>query len=206
MKNKYIHPVERLHDDTETVIHPSAFIHPTAYIHSGTKIGKNVAIMEHAVIGPRGMTFNVFEDENHWRKIGKLCWRRPDADYPVIIEDDVYIGAKSIVIRGTKWNTRIGKGTVIALDVSIGHDTIIGEHCLILTKAMTCGSVRVGNFVRINPASIIHNGKTIGSYATIGIGSLVMSDVPPHKTYVGRPAVDLEVFQKRHKFLKELTY
>ena len=197
------HPIENKYEG-ELIVPSSSFVHPTAYVRPGTIIGEGVAIMECAIIGGRGFTLNVFDDENNWRKVGELRWRRKEEDYPVVLGDDVYIGANTIIQRGTKWNTQIKKGTMISSDIHIGHDSIIGEHCLILTKTILCGSSEIGDFVRINPSCTIHNGKSIGKGATIGIGSLVMDDVPDYCTFVGRPAVNIDIYRRFRKKLKEL--
>jgi len=69
---------------------------------------------------------------------------------------------------------------------------------------LLCGYVEVGDGARINPGSTIKNRVKIGSYAVVGIGSLVMKDVPDGVTVVGRPAIELEEFRRRQKRLKKL--
>lgn len=171
--------------------------HPTAYIRDNTKIGKNVRIDEMACIGSRGMTLR---RDNY----GDIHWRRKESDYPVILEDGVYIGARTIIMRGTKWNTIIGKGTFIGPNCSIGHDNKVGKHCMILSGTVTCGSVFIGDFSYIAPSCTIKNGVKIGKFVKIGIGSLVMKDVQNGMTVVGRPAQDIELFKKERQKMKEL--
>ena len=57
---------------------------------------------------------------------------------------------------------------------------------------MTCGSVEIGDFSYLAPNCTIMNGKKLGTNCKIGIGSLVMTDVPEGKTFIGRPAFDLD--------------
>ena len=47
-------------------------------------------------------------------------------------------------------------------------------------------------------------GVKIGKRCFVGIGSLVMHDIPDGQTVVGRPAMELEEFKRQRKRLKEL--
>ena len=58
----------------------------------------------------------------------------------MIIEDDVEIGANCTVDRGALDDTKIGRGTKIDNLVQIGHNVIIGEHCIIIAQNGIGGS------------------------------------------------------------------
>jgi acetyltransferase EpsM len=50
------------------------------------------------------------------------------------------------------------------------------------------GNVRVGAGCELGSMSSIRQGTTIGSGCTIGMGSVVVADVPDHAVVVGNPA------------------
>lgn len=98
-----------------------------------------------------------------------------------------------------------GPGTVVAAGAIIGNDvttgrhvhinlgsslirSTIGDYSTIAPGVDVAGDVTIGKGVFIGIGSTISNLVTIGDYATVGAGSLVLEDVPPFATYVGRPA------------------
>lgn len=102
--------------------------------------------------------------------------------------------------------TRIGEGVICALrdhvsidaaigshvllngDVSIGHDTVIGDCSTVMPKAAVSGNVVIGKGCLIGAASAIRQGISIGDGATVGMGAVVVRDVPAGVTVVGNPA------------------
>ena len=62
----------------------------------------------------------------------------------VIIQDDVEIGANSCVDRGALKDTVIGEGTKIDNLVQIGHNVVIGRHCVIVGQVGISGSAELG--------------------------------------------------------------
>lgn len=95
----------------------------------------------------------------------------------------VFISAGSVVNAGT----RIGNYGVLWSGVIIEHDNEIEDDVYITTGVMTAGYVTIREHVFIGMGSMIAK-CTIGRYATIGAGSLVLRDVPESTYAWGRPA------------------
>ena len=64
----------------------------------------------------------------------------------VIVQDRVEIGANSTMDRGALGDTVIGEGTKIDNLVQIGHNTMMGRHCVLAGQAGTSGQRGVGRF------------------------------------------------------------
>lgn len=100
------------------------------------RIGNNCYLDYGSIIGAEGLGYT--RDEN------KVL--RPKAqNFGVEIQDDVFIGANTVVVRGSYRHTVIGKGTKIANRCTIGHNVIIGKNCLIGPGAILCGSCEIGD-------------------------------------------------------------
>ncbi|MFW9795051.1 MAG: hypothetical protein ACFFEE_12155, partial [Candidatus Thorarchaeota archaeon] len=108
------------------------------------------------------------------------------------------------VQKGILRRTIIGKGTKIGPNCNIGHEAEIGKYCIITGMTLVAGATEIGDHTYIAPHSTIKNSIKVGKNAFIGIGSLVIDDVPDGKTVVGRPAIELEKYKERRRRMKEL--
>jgi len=124
----------------------------TYYVSETAKIGKNTEIQQGAII----------EDD---AVIGDHCFV---GCYAVIsegsvLEDNVYVGARSLFISTKKIDHRRKYETELS-----------GPH--------------VGYGARIASGAILLPGVKIGKNALVGIGALVAHDVPEREIYFGIPA------------------
>src|SRR5579883_3171871 len=93
---------------------------------------------------------------------------------------------------------KIGRGFFIdhGMGVVIGETSEIGDN-VTLYQGVTLGGTgkekgkrhpTIGNNVMVGVGAKILGAVTIGDYARIGAGAVVLRDVPPHATAVGVPA------------------
>lgn len=154
-------------------------IHSTAWIGPGVSIGKRCKIGPGVVIGSEGFGYEQDEHE-HWR-------RRPHP-YGVVIGDDVEIGANTVIDRGRWRDTAIGHGTKIDALCFVAHNVHIGENCLVIANTMIAGSCEIGDNCWIGPSAQITDHVKVGDGARVGLGSVVLRDVPSGEIWVGNPA------------------
>ena len=64
--------------------------------------------------------------------------------------------------------------------VHLGHDVIIGNHCILANAATLAGHVELGDYVVIGGMTPIHQFIHIGDYAMIGGASALAQDIPPY--------------------------
>ena len=195
----------------EWAVHSSAVIHPQcqlgapvsigAFVHVGRAvIGNHCAIGCHAHVGDR----TVLEDRvvldagvlvgvvgMGFERTEEGAWEEFPQRGGVHIAADVQIGSASIVARGALGDTVIGPGTKIGPHPVIGHNVQIGRNVIITASATLLGSVVIEDGVWIAPGVVIRQGVKIGREAFLGLGALVMSDVPAGGRVAGRPAVTL---------------
>jgi len=64
--------------------------------------------------------------------------------------------------------------------VHLGHDVIIGNHCILANAATLAGHVEMGDYAVIGGMTPIHQFVHIGDYAMVGGASALAQDVPPY--------------------------
>lgn len=112
----------------------------------------------------------------------------PRYQFATIIEDDVEIMPFAVIQGGNARATRIGRGTKIDHGTMIGHDVEIGPQCTVVAHAVICGYVVVEENAYLGAACVIRQRLRIGRDAMIGMGAVVIRDVPPNCVVVGNPA------------------
>jgi UDP-3-O-[3-hydroxymyristoyl] glucosamine N-acyltransferase len=170
-------------------------IHPNVVVYDKTSIGNRVVVRANAVLGAEGLDYGR-NQEGELKRIPHLS--------QLIIEDDVDIGSNTTIQKGMLRPTIIGEGTKVGPNCDIGHEAKIGKHCIVTGMTLVAGATEIGDCTFIAPHSTIRNSIRIGKDAFVGIGSLVLDDVPDGATVVGRPAIRMEDFRKRRKQLNEL--
>jgi UDP-3-O-[3-hydroxymyristoyl] glucosamine N-acyltransferase len=141
-------------------------------------LGDRVLVQPGAVIGGSG--FGFAPGSSGHAKIPQLG--------RVIVQDDVEIGANSTVDRGALADTVIGEGTKIDNLVQIGHNSIIGRHCIVAGQAGLSGSVVLGDFVIVGGNSGVSDHVRIGDRARLAGLTGVANDLEGGRDYGGIPA------------------
>ncbi len=85
-------------------------------------------------------------------------------------------------------DTVIGEGTKIDNLVQIGHNCVIGRHCIIAGQSGISGSVTLGDFAILGGNVGIADHITIGDRARFAARSGVIYDLPGGVDYGGLPA------------------
>lgn len=175
-----------------TVIQPNVFIghnvhigdnctiHPNVVIYDNCTIGNNVTIHAGASIGA-----DAFYYKKRPEGYDKLL-----SSGSVVIEDNVDIGALCTIDRGVTANTTIKKGTKIDNQVQIGHDTVVGNNCLIAAQTGVAGCCVIEDEVILWGQVGMNSGVTIGKGAVLLGQSGVSKSLKGGKTYFGSPAAE----------------
>ena len=187
----------------DSIIHPTAQIHPRAYvaehnviIGENVIIGPNVSVLEDVEIGENtivGANTVLGCDDAEIKRTSKGLLK-VFHDGRLIIGKNVDIGSGCVIDKGFKnLDTVIGDGSLISNYCMVAHCSEIGKNCMIL-QCIICGSVKIEDDVRVSPGAVISNQIKIGSGAEIGIGSIVVKDVPSKAKLSGYYAIDHKKF------------
>jgi UDP-3-O-[3-hydroxymyristoyl] glucosamine N-acyltransferase len=217
-----VHPTAQIEDGV--TIDPGAVIGPRAAIGAGTVIGATAVIGPDVQIGRDGAVgpgvsvvhtligdgvilhggCRIGQDGYRYHPGAKGHVKVPQLGR-VIIQDNVEIGANTTIDRGGIGDTVIGEGTKIDNLVQIGHNCVIGRHCIIVAGCGLSGSVMLGDFAILGGQVGIADHLTIGEGAVIGAKSGLMHDVPAGERWFGYPAMPGREFFRAITALRKRT-
>lgn len=171
-------------------------MHPAAGVPESCIIGPYCVVGEHVVLGDDCELISHvvldghshFGDHNRVFSFAALGVAPQDLKYknePTRLEvGDGNIFREGVTVsRGTAGGgglTRIGSNCLIMAYAHVGHDSVIGESCILANAATLAGHVIVEDFATIGALNQVHQYCRIGKYAYTGGGTTVTQDVLPY--------------------------
>jgi UDP-3-O-[3-hydroxymyristoyl] glucosamine N-acyltransferase len=172
----------------------NCFLGPNVVINARCVLGDNVIIHGNSTIGTDGFGYRLVDGKH--RKIPHIGI--------VVIEDDVEIGANSCVDRAKFGKTVVGRGTKVDNLVQIGHNVVIGEHCILVSQVGLGGSSCLGNYVMLGGQSAVREHVNIGDGAMIGAQAGMIQDVEAGAQVIGTPHRSVRAFFRQHALVQKL--
>jgi UDP-N-acetylglucosamine acyltransferase len=184
--------------DSQAIIDPSATIGenvsigPWTVIGPDVVIGDNCQIASHVVIrGP-----SVIGANNKIYQFSTIGDDTPDLKYKgeptkLIIGDDNVIREGVTIHRGTvqdRGETVIGNNNLLMAYAHVGHDSVIGNHVIMVNNSSLAGHVTVGDWAILSGYALIHQYVSVGAHSFIGPAAFSYHDVPAFVTAFGSPA------------------
>lgn len=161
------------------IIGDRCFIGAGVKIVGRVRIGNRVWIRENTVIGTDGLSTD--RDKNgHPVEIPQFGG--------VIIEDDVKIGANTVIQRGAIDDTVLQKGCKIDGQAFIAHNVQVGQETFVVGETFLLGSASVGKQSQISANCVFGNYVHAGDRTLVGMGSVVTKDIPDDCVAYGSPA------------------
>ena len=215
-------PTARLEQGVE--VEPGAIIGPEAQIGRGSRIAAGAVIgyrcmigrdcyvgpgatLMHALVGNRVIIHagvGIGQDGFGFAMGSQGHFKVPQIGR-VIIQDDVEIGANTGIDRGALKDTVIGEGTKIDNLVQIGHNVVIGRHCIIVGQVGIAGSAELGDFVVVGGQGGVAGHLKVGRGAQIAGASHAKDDVPAGARMVGTPALPIKQWAREQGTLKKIA-
>jgi UDP-3-O-[3-hydroxymyristoyl] glucosamine N-acyltransferase len=178
----------------DAVIGKDCVIMANASIRERCVLGDRVILQPGAVIGSDGYGYEFHEG------------RHVKIDQVGIVEigDDVEIGANTTIDRARFGKTVIGEGSKIDNLVQIGHNCVIGKHCLIISQTGISGSSQLGDYVTAAGQVGIAGHVKIGSKAVLSARTGVTANLPGDAIYAGKPALPIREEMKLQALVRRL--
>jgi UDP-N-acetylglucosamine acyltransferase len=177
-------------------------IHPTAIVAEGAIVPASCTVGPYCIVGPNVVLGEKCELVSHVVLDGHTTFGNRNKIFPfaclgIAPQDLKYAGEPTraefgnentireyvTVSRGTVGGggiTKIGSGCLIMAYVHIGHDSKIGNSCILPNGATLAGHVTVEDFATLSANAPVHQFCTIGRYAYIGGGTTITQDVLPY--------------------------
>ena len=177
-------------------------IHPTAIVAEGAVIPASCVVGPYCTVGPNVVLGEDCELVSHVVLDGHTTFGRGNRIFSfacvgIAPQDLKYAGEPTrveigegntireyvTISRGTAGGggvTKIGSGCLIMAYVHIGHDSTIGNGCILPNGATLAGHVTVEDYATLSANAPVHQYCTIGRYAYIGGGTTITQDVMPY--------------------------
>lgn len=202
--------------DSTAIVHPDAqlaedvSVGPFCIIGAGVEVGAGTRIESHVVLkGPTkiGKCNTIYQ----FSTVGEDT---PDLKYKgeittLTIGDHNVIREGVTIHRGTvqdRGDTYIGSHNLLMAYVHVGHDSVIGDHCILVNNSALAGHVVIGDWAILSGYTLVHQFCRIGAHSFSGMGSAIGKDIPAFTMVTGAPAaarsINVEGL-KRRGFSKE---
>lgn len=176
-------------------IHPTALVASTAVVPESCTIGPYCTIGPDVVLG-EGCTLVSHVVLDGRLRLGPQCSVYSFACVGISPQDLKYAGEPTAVevgehtvvreyvtiSRGTALGggvTRVGSHCLIMAYTHIGHDSQVGDHCILANAATLAGHVIVEDYAVVGALCPVHQYCRIGRYSYIGGGTTITQDVLP---------------------------
>jgi sugar O-acyltransferase (sialic acid O-acetyltransferase NeuD family) len=120
----------------------------------------------------------------------------PADRFATVIHPSASVGAGSVIGPGSV----LLAGTVLTADVTVGahvavmphvvltHDNQIADYCTIASGVRLGGAVVLDEGAYVGAGALIREGVKVGARSLVGMGSVVLHDVPSGEVWAGNPA------------------
>jgi len=182
--------------DNSTIL-PNGFIGEGTHIGESALIYSNVTVREHIIIGDRvilhpgvvigsdGFGYSVNKDGSR-SKVPQMG--------TVALGNDVEVGSNSCIDRARFGVTRIGNGVKIDNLVQVAHNSVIGDHSVLVAQVGIAGSVVLGDYVVMGGQAAAAGHIVVGANTMVGGQAGITKDIKPNQHLWGTPAVDFNKF------------
>lgn len=176
-----VHPTAII--DSRAKVHPSCQVGPYCVIGPEVELGEGCHLVSHVAIeGPTTIGVG-----NGFFPFSAIGMDPQDVSYrgePTRLEigDHNEIREYVTINRGTIKGggvTRIGSHVLIMAYSHIGHDSVIGDHAMLVNGATLAGHVTVEEWAVVGALCPVHQFVRIGAHAYVGGGTTITKDVLP---------------------------
>ncbi|HNY63807.1 MAG TPA: UDP-3-O-(3-hydroxymyristoyl)glucosamine N-acyltransferase [Deltaproteobacteria bacterium] len=169
-------------------------LYPNVVVYHRCRIGRHCILHSGVVIGSDGFGF-AWDGTRHVKIPQKGI---------VIVGDHVEIGSNCCIDRAALTATRIGDDVKMDNLIQVGHNVVVGDHCIIVAQSGIAGSARLGKSVTLAAQAGVAGHITVGDGCVAAARAGVGQDLPPGKIVSGFPAFDHRQWLRVQQIYKDL--
>ncbi len=100
------------------------------------------------------------------------------------------LGSGTVVMPNASISSEavLGKCCLVMVNASIGHDSVVGDYCHFAAQSCISSRVVIDDGVHIGLNATVREGLHLKKYSTLGMGSVLLSDMDTMDIRVGNPA------------------
>lgn len=187
---------EQVYIGNNVKIGDDVILYPGVKIYEGCVIGNNCILHSNVVVGSDGFGFAPTTDGSY-KKIPQTG--------NVIIEDDVEIGANTVIDRSTMGSTFIRKGVKLDNLIQIAHNVEIGKNTVIAAQSGVAGSAKIGEGCQLGGQVGVAGHLTIADNTKIGAQAGIIGNIKKSgQILLGSPAFDYKEYLKSYAIFRSM--
>lgn len=169
-KDVTIMPFAYIEDNVE--IGDGCVIMPYVSIMSGTVLGKNNKVHQHAVLGSEPQDFRYRGEPSG-----------------LVIGDNNSIRENVVIARSSRGgqSSRIGNGNFLMDKVHFCHDVHLGDNCIVGIGTSVAGDCTIDSCTILSTSVVLNQSVHVGQWVLVQGGCRVSKDVPPYIIVAGNP-------------------
>lgn len=164
----------------------SCLVGPYCTVGSEVALGEGCELVSHVVVDGRtrmGAGVKVFSFAAVGVAPQDLKYRGEPTGVEIgagtVIRESVTISRGTAKGQATGYVTRVGRNCLIMAYAHIGHDSQIGDECILANGATLAGHVTVEDYATVGALCPVHQFCRIGRHAYVGGGTTITQDVLP---------------------------
>jgi sugar O-acyltransferase (sialic acid O-acetyltransferase NeuD family) len=120
----------------------------------------------------------------------------PAERYATIVHPTAAVSSSSVISSGTVLlayvvltaGVSVGSHVAIMPHVTLTHDDRVDDFATLASGVSLGGGVHIGCSAYVGAGSLIRENRTVGRYSLVGMGAVVISDIPACEVWAGVPA------------------
>ncbi len=182
-------------------------VHPTAIVSSEAELADDVEVGPYCIIGPEVKIGSGTKLISHVVVDGKTTIGTGNVFFPFSViggvpqdlkfngeKTELFIGDDNTIRESVTLNlgtvqgggkTVLGSHNLLMAYTHLGHDSLVGNHCVLANSVAIAGHVILDDYAIIGGLTGVTQFVHVGEHVYVGAGSMIDKDAPPYAVLVG---------------------